>query len=207
MAPPRTVRIGLGAWLACVLLGFGVLEARSARAVPLSPAPADAEGIASRFGPGERGTVVVFVHPRCGCTPRALEALSNVVRGVSGVRTHAVFTVPDGASDRWLGSANWDAARAIPEVTLHVDAGGRLARRAGALKSGHALVFDTDGRLVFAGGAVGAGHVRGDAGSSPLASLLSRKDGTPVATAPGVGCGLVLPEADRSEPNSAEVTR
>ncbi|MEM6675708.1 MAG: hypothetical protein AAF726_22850 [Planctomycetota bacterium] len=176
-----------------MLMGFGLLEARAARPGPPPKEPGDPALVARQLGVGENGTLIVFVHPRCGCTPRALETLARVVRNTSGVRIHAVFTIPPNATEEWRRSTSWDVARSIPGATLHEDLGGRLAESAGATTSGHAIVLDASNRVVFAGGAVGAGHGGGAGDGSALTSLLSRTDTTP-ATAPSVGCELVLPD-------------
>ena len=39
-----------------------------------------------------------------------------------------------------------------PGVTSWDDAGGKLAQRFGVLTSGHVLLYDTDGRLLYSGG-------------------------------------------------------
>ena len=52
---PRTALLGLEAWIVCVLMGFGLLEARAARPGPPPKEPGDPALVARQLGVGEIG--------------------------------------------------------------------------------------------------------------------------------------------------------
>jgi hypothetical protein len=75
-------------------------------------------------------------------------------------------------------------------ITTWNDEGGALSRRFGVLTSGHVLLYDRGGRLLFSGGITGARGHRGD--NEGRRAVLARLLGEPVerSSAPAFGCPL-----------------
>ena len=73
---------------------------------------------------------------------------------------------------------------------MAADIDGALAKRFSIQTSGHALLYDSDGKLLFSGGITGGrGHAGDNEGRQTLTSFL--EDGTsPSATRPVYGCPL-----------------
>jgi hypothetical protein len=94
---------------------------------------------------------------------------------------------PDAASPLW------NAAAAIPGVTVLADEGGAECRRFGGVTSGQTLLYTPDGRLQFSGGITeGRGHSGDNAGRSSLQAYLLHLTPPPELTAetPVYGCPL-----------------
>src|SRR5206468_5995539 len=75
--------------------------------------------------------------------------------------------------EEWAKTDLFDAAAAMPGVEVHIDDGGKEARRFGSATSGMALLYDASGRLVFNGGITSArGHAGDNAGSAAIIAAL-----------------------------------
>jgi hypothetical protein len=139
-----------------------------------------------------RNTLVMFVHPQCPCTRASMEELNRLLTRSQGeVAAHVVFFKPEGFSDDWTRADLWRSAAAIPGVALHEDADGKQARLFGIETSGHVLVYNQQGKLVFSGGITGGrGHAGDNAGEDAVLALLAGRE-TGVKQTPVFGCSLL----------------
>jgi hypothetical protein len=136
-------------------------------------------------------TLVVALHPRCACSRATLGELAQLMtQNANGVRAYVLMIRPDGTPDGFEHSPLWDLAATIPSVTVIADPGGRLASRLGAETSGQTYAFNSEGKLLFAGGVTPArGHMGDSAGADALTAILLRE--TPRAARTEVfGCPL-----------------
>jgi hypothetical protein len=145
---------------------------------------------ASRLARAADGaTVVMFVHPECGCTAASLAELAAIVDDAAPARVLIVFV--GGPAAALPTSANWRAAGRIPGAIRVADPGGPTgeARRFGARTSGHVAVYDRHGALVFSGGITGSrGHVGDNVGRRAAIDALR---GAPAPALHAVfGCSL-----------------
>jgi hypothetical protein len=102
--------------------------------------------------------------------------------------------MPAGADAAWTESDLWETAGRIPGVTVLADRDGADARRFGARTSGHALLFDNSGKLLFSGGITSArGHEGDNAGRSAILGLVEGR-ASDLATTPIYGCDLFSEE-------------
>jgi hypothetical protein len=160
-------------WLA-VVVGATAQLVRSANAAGDAGAPPDRWPERSELAPDAGGpTLVLFAHPRCPCTRASLGELEILLAAAPGrLRAHVVFARPAGVPARWEQADLWRQAAALPGATVRADEGGAEARRFGARTSGHALLFDADGRRQFSGGLTRArGHAGDNAGRAALLAL------------------------------------
>jgi hypothetical protein len=136
----------------------------------------------SRIHPDpRRANLVLMAHPRCPCTRASFDELERIAaRCRDSVAIHVVFFKPGGEAGGWGGTELHRRAAAIPGVRVLDDPDGIEAVRFGAATSGHALLYDQAGQLLFSGGLTAA---RGQAGanraSEAVVDLLSG-----VSTAP-----------------------
>ncbi|MGH7245291.1 MAG: hypothetical protein ACREJD_17915 [Phycisphaerales bacterium] len=119
-------------------------------------------------------TLVLFLHPHCPCS-RA--TVAELARGLASAPrdTRVVVSLfcPRNESESWTHSSLQQQAQAIPGVTTCPDFDGEEAKRFGASTSGHAMLFDKHGLLVFSGGITAArGHEGDNAGRATVAKLL-----------------------------------
>src|SRR5688572_21124143 len=91
-------------------------------------------------------TLIMIVHPNCPCSRASVAELAVLLaRGPRPLTTRVLFYTPEGATDDWHRTDLWDAAAAIPDVSVAVDPGGAEARRFGIATSGHTLLYDGQG--------------------------------------------------------------
>ena len=161
-------------WLILVVLGLGFL-------MRYANAPGD-QGeilaswpIESRIQRSEsKPTLMVFAHPKCPCTAATLEELSWIMaRCQNKVDCHVLFFHPTGVGPDWAKTGNWQAADSIDGVDVAPDPQSRTASLFGVRTSGHALLYDLNGQLVFEGGITPSRGHRGDSiGRTALLSLI-----------------------------------
>ncbi len=195
------IALGVLAWVAGVAWGLQKIQDYSSTAGVAAEAPVRWPGSALVSPQAGRPTLVMFMYPQCSCTGASLEELKAVLdkTGFDATGVHktrgdvsawVVVLQPPGMSGEWADSDTWETARAMPGVTVVTDAQGTEADRFGAFTSGHTVLYDAAGRLVFSGGITGArGHVGDNAGRERVVSLLE----TGHADADGhevYGCGL-----------------
>jgi hypothetical protein len=182
-------------WLVAVLAGSVLLwryksAAGSAGAVPQHW---PAQSTVAR-APG-LPTLLMFAHPRCPCSRASIGELAVVVsRAFGRVDAHVLFDKPSSEGDDWTDTDLWKSAAAIPGVSVAADVDGAEAHRFGAETSGWVVLYDTQGKLLFAGGITNArGHAGDSEGRRAVIALLT--EGASKRTrAPVFGCSLEDPE-------------
>jgi hypothetical protein len=122
-----------------------------------------------------RATLIMLVHPQCSCTRASLDELNAVMNRVQGrAAAWILFVKPTGVEGGWERTATWSEAKRIPGVTVLTDPDGVEATRFGALTSGHVVLYDRTGHLMFSGGITGArGHEGDNSGQQSLLAFLS----------------------------------
>ena len=133
----------------------------------------------------DRPTLIMLAHPHCPCTRASMEELAQVMARVQGkVAAYVLFYKPrhpsriGGSEPDWENTELRRAAAKIPGVIVLSDVDGTEARRFGAETSGHTLLFDSTGRLLFNGGITESrGHSGDNAGERALVSLVNNHRG------------------------------
>lgn len=106
------------------------------------------------------------------------------------VTAYVLFVKPAGAGPDWDDTDLRRSAAAIPGVTVLTDENGIEANRFGAQTSGHTLVFDRDGQLIFSGGITASrGHIGTNAGETAVRAFLQEQTVDRSHT-PVFGCSL-----------------
>ncbi len=205
-----------GIWLVLVALGLGFL-------MRYANAPGD-QGDALLAWPADSGvprsdskpTLLVFAHPKCPCTRATLEELSWIMtRCKDRVDCQVLFFHADGAGPDWVKTDCWHTASSIEGVNVISDPQSRSATRFGVRTSGHVLLYDQRGRLLFEGGITPSRGHRGDnPGRATLLSLIrdgssdslnSTKPAAAIDSTCVFGCPLHAPEvAVRRWPDKRE---
>jgi hypothetical protein len=106
------------------------------------------------------------------------------------VYAYVLFLQPAQSDAQWTNTDLQRSAAAIPGVKVRVDVDGVEARRFGAETSGHTLLFDRDGSLLFSGGITEfRGHAGDNIGERAIESLVNGQ--APARTTTFVfGCAL-----------------
>jgi hypothetical protein len=139
----------------------------------------------------ENPTLLMFAHPRCPCTRSSLHELDRLVAQVGErISSTVLFYRPAEAEEGWEHTDLWRLAEGIPGAIAMPDPDGEIAAAFGAETSGHVVVYDTSGRLVFSGGITAARAHEGDSrGRDSIRQLVSEGEALE-PTAPVFGCPI-----------------
>lgn len=188
------------AWIVAISSGF-ILLARhgstpGAAGDPTSRWPASSRVVAARG----RANLVLVAHPRCPCTRATIAELGRLMARCRGaVVAHVLFLRPGGVEGAWEETDLWRAAAAIPGTRVFADQSGMDAARFGVATSGHVLLYDANGALLYSGGITGSrGHEGDNPGRDAVISLLTRGRADRAQSAV-FGCPLSDPPADSHE--------
>jgi hypothetical protein len=192
-------------WLTMIGTGYLLLAAYHARpGPPGSPARRWPEESPIGLDP-TRPTLLIFLHPRCPCSGASVAELASI-SACFGDRfaAHAILYRPDGPAEGWdkaEGSATDEVS--IPGLRRWIDHGGRLARQFGVETSGHILLFEPAGTLLFSGGITASrGHRGENLGLDALVARIEREETGP-RLSPIFGCPMLEPGST----SRTEVTR
>ena len=135
--------------------------------------------------------LVMVAHPHCPCTRASVAELAKIMaHAPDGVTATVLFVKPLGAGAEWDDTDLRRTAAAIPGVTVQTDENGVEAARLGAQTSGHTLVFDRAGKLLFSGGITATrGHIGDNAGENAALAAL-KEQGPEVGQTAVFGCSL-----------------
>lgn len=139
----------------------------------------------------DKPTLLMLAHPHCPCTRASIAELAQIMaHGFGRVNAYVLFVKPPGAGADWDDTNLRRSAAAIPGVTVLTDDNGIEAARFGAQTSGHTLVFDREGTLLFSGGITASrGHIGSNAGESAVLAILNQQTADRQRT-PVFGCSL-----------------
>ena len=184
-------------WLAAVCIGLGTLwvyeYTPSQEAVVPNHWP-----VQSKIPhPQGQPSLIMFAHPHCPCTQASIGELSMLMTHCQNrVKAHVVFFRPRGSGADWLNTDLWRSAEAIPGVSVQADEDGDEAAHFHVTTSGHVVLYDVYGKLLFSGGITSSrGHSGDNAGRSDLMQLLHHEL-TAETEAPVFGCSLLNPKKD-----------
>jgi len=139
-----------------------------------------------------RSTLLLFVHPQCGCSRATIGELAHIIACCSReVDATVLFYAPKSMPKEWVQGDLRENATAIPGVRVLDDPDGNTARQFGVHTSGQTLLYDAGGRLVFQGGITASrGHSGDNAGRDTITALLAGQTPHRPAT-PVFGCALL----------------
>jgi len=140
---------------------------------------------------GNRQNLLLFAHPQCVCTRATFTELEQILETHPGqVQVTVLMWAPSDLSESWAHSSLWDRAASLPGVQVITDRDGKMAQTFGAETSGHALLYDRKGRLLFSGGITGArGHIGTNSGETAVAAFIETGH-APRMCSPVYGCPL-----------------
>lgn len=192
---------GAASWLLLVGGGLFALERYVSTAAD-APSPPERWPEASHLARGgDRGRLLVFVHPRCPCSRATLGELALALAGASpeSLETSVLFYRPGDEPDAWAHTDLWDTASAIPGVRVATDPDGVEADRFDATTSGFAVLFDREGALVFAGGLTAARGHHGDNEGRRAVTAIARGEAPARSRTPVFGCPILDPSSCGAE--------
>ena len=116
----------------------------------------------------------MLAHPRCPCTRASIGELARITVQVQNkISAYVLFVTPSGSGPDWQDSALRQSAAEIPGVTVLSDTDEIEAQLFGAETSGHTLIFNTVGLLLFSGGITESrGHAGDNVGEDAILTLV-----------------------------------
>jgi hypothetical protein len=180
----------LTGWAIAVAIGCVVLEGYAASPGAVGRTPSDWPRESVIPLDGRRPTLLLFLHPFCPCSSASVDELSELVgRCRDRVSTHVVILRTRSLESQ--GGARIDRSLASGSgITTWQDDEGSLARRFGVLTSGHVLLYDPGGRLLYSGGITPARGHRGDSFGRSAVQAEILGEPSQRGTAPAFGCPL-----------------
>ncbi len=144
-------------------------------------------------------SLLVFLHPECSCSQATLGELDRIlVRAPKNLKTYVIFIRPQDWKKEETKTSLWKHAKKIPGVQVILDLEGKEAGLFGARTSGHTLVYNQEGQLLFAGGITGSrGHMGDNIGQASVSEIL-RNQSPSVTETHVFGCGLFSPQGKGS---------
>ena len=141
--------------------------------------------------PAGKLTLLMLAHPHCPCTRASIAELAEIMaHGVGKVNACVLFVKPAGSDADWDDTDLRRTAAAIPGVTVFTDEKGTEAARFGGKTSGHTLIFDAAGKLLFSGGITASrGHIGDNAGATAALAAIKQQPIDRTQT-PVYGCAL-----------------
>ncbi len=192
-----TLIVPISIWLAATGSGFFLLQAEHARpGRPGTPPVVWPEDSPIRPDP-VKPTLLVFLHPRCPCSRASVTELASVLAAL-GDRfvAYAILYRPENPSEDWdrAGSAGV-VDESVSGLRRWIDPRGKVGRRFGVETSGHVLLFNPAGQLLFSGGITPS---RGHRGENPgLDALIAPIEGQGNGSerSPIFGCPTIDPDS------------
>ena len=199
--PGKIVSVIGVVWIAILLTGFSILAREEFTPVVGDAASATFPSQSALALSPDVPTLILFAHPHCPCTRASMHELAELVAGLSQrAAVTVVFTIPKGVAPHWEQGELWQQAATIPGVHITADRDGREAGRFGVRGSGHVLLYQPSGRLVFSGGITPSrGHEGDNPGRSAVNSLVLQGRAS-VNHTPVFGCPLLEPPTPASSP-------
>lgn len=183
-------------WFGVVAVGFWTLLLYQMNAGSVSSPPQQwpRDSLIPRMN--DRAALVMLAHPRCPCTRASIGELAWIMtRAQNRTAAYVLFFKPSGTPSDWAQTDLKKTAAHIPGVYVIEDADGIEIQKMRVATSGHTLLFDQRGRLVFSGGITGSrGHSGSNLGRSAVLSLLLNGKAQ-VTETPVFGCSLIQPNS------------
>ena len=178
-------------WLLACTAGLAWLARYQNIPGPVTPSPPQWPQDSKIERAAEGTTLVMFVHPHCPCTRASLDELERIVAQSAGkLSPRVVFFRPRSADAQWQETDLWRTAAALPGVQVTTDLDGAEAARFAAATSGHTVLFDHQGKLLFSGGiTLARGHSGDNPGHTAVVGL-ARESAAACRQTPVFGCPL-----------------
>ena len=133
---------------------------------------------------------MIFLHPRCPCSAASLEELNKLILKTQGrLYPTAVLPYYEDIHD-WLNTSLVRHLKQNPYIHEFIDKNNSEIKRFGVKTSGHALLYNDTGKLIYSGGITGARGQAGDnIGTSGVFMSLVNNTASQIK-APVFGCML-----------------
>lgn len=187
-------------WIGTIVFGSKALLSYETTPGRIGAVPSSWPTASSIVRSHDASSLIVLAHPHCPCTKATVHELAQILAQAHGtIRAYVLYLKPQNSTDDWNDTALLRSAAAILGVAVLPDIDGREAKLFGVETSGHALLFNPQGELLFSGGITASrGHEGDNAGESAIIALANNHTVTHSRT-PVFGCPLTGPAAKESK--------
>jgi hypothetical protein len=148
--------------------------------------------VKSRITPAHgRWTLVMLIHPQCGCSRASIQELERIVEmSDPSLQTNVLVYRPADFRSGWEKTETFEAATRVQRAHVVIDTDGHEARLFGGFTSGQTFLYDPNGALRFSGGITSLrGHAGVNRGSIDVVDIVKAK--VKQGTHPVFGCAIV----------------
>ena len=153
-----------------------------------------------------RPTLIFFAHPHCPCTRASVKELARILSICCNKADCKIVALDKLQHDpKWRDSDLVKQADSIPGVSVFWDKCGVETNRFHIKTSGHVVVFNSEGKLIFSGGITASrGHEGSNIGRDQVVSLLLNRTEQAAKSNhriefPVFGCALFEPGVSENE--------
>jgi hypothetical protein len=138
-----------------------------------------------------RWTLVMLIHPQCGCSRASIQELERIVEMSNpSLQTYMLVYRPADFRSGWEKTETFEAATRVQRACVVIDTDGHEARLFGGFTSGQTFLYDSEGALRFSGGITSLrGHAGINRGSMDVVDIVNAK--VKQGTHPVFGCAIV----------------
>ena len=185
------VIIGLSLWTFLSLYGFFYLLQYDHKESAYANISQDFPKEWLPLPPENKKAVVLNLHPHCPCSKASLREYQRIISRYSQqVVPTVVFYKPEGKLDSWV---HGDLYHNISNYNIHkvIDEDGRRMEEVGIMTSGHVLVYDDCGKLLYQGGITASrGHEGTNRGSLQVEAVIAGSSPLHQQHFPVFGCEI-----------------
>lgn len=178
-------------WCLIVISGMCTMMSYSNRGGNNGAPPSNNPNAINASQQNESNTLLLFLHPKCSCSLATVREMSRIIAYASRpIDIHIVFA-PISIYQDVSETKIWSHASLLPSVNIVVDRNGDLIKQYAVKTSGHALLYNPHGKLMFSGGITsGRGHEGDNSGKTAVIALISGQRAL-INTVPVFGCPLM----------------
>ena len=195
LANSRYARMGPAVivWAAVTGGGLAAMNSRAARPGGSGVQPGEWPSSSELEFHPDQSNLVMFLHPMCPCSRASIDSIQRLLaRCGDRVNATVMFVQPAGAKFTVTDSPLIGLLSSLPGVSIRVDTLARQAEIFDAQTSGHVVLYDSRGRLLFSGGiTIARGHNGDNDGLAAVESWILTGS-APLKTAPVYGCPLTI---------------
>lgn len=173
------IKFTIGLWIFVILAGVSALARFAYVPGDAANAPKSWPILTRLPAPANRPEILVFLHPKCGCSQATLRNLETMLPEI-GEKAVVKLVLNDLGDPKLLEESRaFSTAKTLKNITLVVDHNGFETNAFEVKTSGQVMLYDESGRLVFAGGLTPfRGHEGVSEGELSIVKWLNQRDMT-----------------------------
>ncbi len=185
--------LGVALWIAAVFSGVLALTVHSNSPGESTAIERDVPSHPDIVLSPDQFTLMMFVHPHCPCSHASMHEWARIrSQYPDDVHVQVWFYCPPHETESWVHTVLWELACQTASQEPLIDHDGRVAADLGVQTSGHALLFASNGELLYSGGITSSRGHEGDSINTQAVGRLLRAESDEFVQYPVFGCPILL---------------